>query len=370
MAKKILMGCYAEPCHAGANTSAYRLFKMMQGDGLDVHYVNLIDERDADYYRYIFGNNFDNPQCLDGVYNCVLTGCLFNQHPELADLIEQISPDISIGVEYIAALLMKRAAPQTNLLFIASGCKQVKTHIEKKKARDAISLIESMRRTTGVPVILDNYESQAVVNSDFVITVSDMIKFFYQHFYPFQIGKIYTDVVWCIDWAYKGAQDFLRLNRSFSKREIDIIFVASAWNRAEENYRFVKEMVSQFKGLNIHIVGEVEKRIPYAKHHRLMTKLEDLFALLGNTKTVVCASLFDGSPGILFEASAMGCNIVASRNCGNWQICNEGLLVDPFNLDNFVDKIPLSLRQKYDDNIEIFLKTNSYKNLIDTILVF
>ena len=30
----------------------------------------------------------------------------------------------------------------------------------------------------------------------------------------------------------------------------------------------------------------------------------------------------DAAPGILFEGAVMGCNLVASKNCGNWEVCH------------------------------------------------
>jgi glycosyltransferase involved in cell wall biosynthesis len=163
--------------------------------------------------------------------------------------------------------------------------------------------------------------------------------------------------------------DFARLQEPFHKREIDVIFIASSWNRSEKNYKFVKEIASRLKDLNIHVVGEVEKKDNNATYHNLITNRKEMFGLLGNSKTIVSPSLFDAAPGILFEASAMGCNIVASKNCGNWMLCNEILLVDPFNLSSFLEKIHLSLSKKYDDNINYFFKTNSYNNFIETILL-
>jgi len=51
-----------------------------------------------------------------------------------------------------------------------------------------------------------------------------------------------------------------------------------------------------------------------------------VFRLMGNAKTIVSTSRYDAAPGILFEGSVMGCNLVASRNCGNWKICHTELL--------------------------------------------
>jgi glycosyltransferase involved in cell wall biosynthesis len=146
-----------------------------------------------------------------------------------------------------------------------------------------------------------------------------------------------------------------------------VLFIAGSWTRPEKNYALVSKLVSSLKGLNIHIVGEAESRADHAIHHGLIVKREDLFSLLGRTKALVCPSLFDAAPGILFEGSAMDCNLVASKNCGNWKICNERLLVDPFTPEEFLKKTVLSVSEKFDDNMSFFLKTDSYHSLLDTL---
>src|SRR5262245_54754460 len=107
MAKRIVFGCYEIPGYGGAATASYQLFQTMQQDDFDVHYVNLIDEQDAAYFSYAFGSTYGNPLSIDHVHNCVLAGPLYSQHPELSDLIKDIAPDLMIGVDFIAALLMK-----------------------------------------------------------------------------------------------------------------------------------------------------------------------------------------------------------------------------------------------------------------------
>jgi glycosyltransferase involved in cell wall biosynthesis len=340
----------------------------MRKDGLDVHYLNIIDEEDADFFRYMFGENFGNPKLLNNVYNCVLKGPLFTPHPELETLISDLSPDTLLGIGYIAAYLLKQAAPQKPLIFLTTGCEQAKKFIATKG--DAFSLYEYIRGAKGPPLVFHKLEKETVALSDLVITHSDTIMFLYQYFFPSHSGKIYPDVIWFAEWIYKEALDYSELQKPFRERNIDIIFVASSWSRPEKNYNLVKKIVSEYKDLNIHIVGETEKECFHANYHGLVTRRDELFALLGESKTIVCPSLFDAAPGILFEASAMGCNIITSKNCGNWHICNEKLLVDPFNLNGFLEKISLSLSRKYEDNIDYFMRNKSYKNLIDTSSVF
>jgi glycosyltransferase involved in cell wall biosynthesis len=368
MGKKTLLGCYEVPGYGGASTAGYILFELMRKDGLDVHYLNIIHEEDVDFFRYMFGENFGNPKLLHNVYNCVLKRPLFTVHPELDSFISDLSPDSLLGIGYITAYLLKQACPQKRLIFLTTGCEQAKKCIGRKG--DAFSLNEYIRGAKGPPVGFHEREKETVALSDLVITHSDMVLFLYNYFFPYQQGKIYSDVIWFAEWIYKEALDYHELQKPFQERNIDVIFVASSWSRPEKNYNLVKKIASKYKDLNIHIAGETEKEDSYAEYHGLVTRREELFALLGDSKTIVCPSLFDAAPGVLFEASAMGCNIIASKNCGNWQICNEALLVDPFNLNGFIERISVSLSKKYEDNIDYFMKTESYKNLIDTISVF
>ena len=59
----------------------------------------------------------------------------------------------------------------------------------------------------------------------------------------------------------------------------------------------------------------------------------------------------------------MGCNIVASKNCGNWELCNEQLLVSDYTADAFADAIRRASTSKFEDNLDQFLEPSSYKAL-------
>ena len=370
MSRKILLGCFEVPGWGGASTSSYKLFELMRNDGLEVTFLNIIAEQDADYFKYLFGETIGNPKGLENVYNCFLEGRTFDPQPELQKLINKIDPDIIVGIGWIASLLMKREAPGRKLIYVTSGCDQVVKYIMKKEWSDYISIYNYIQKSNNNLQITSQAEKQAVDSADLIIAHSDMNLFLYKYFFWKLSGKIYSETVWFAEWIYKDALDYEILKIPFNKREIDLIFIASSWSRPEKNYKFLREITSRLKGVNIHVVGELENKDNHATYHNLITNREVLFGLLGNSKTIVCTSLFDSAPGVLFEASAMGCNIITSKNSGNWMLCNEELLVDPFNITNFLNKIPLSLKKKYDDNIDYFLKRNSYKNLIETILLF
>ena len=110
--------------------------------------------------------------------------------------------------------------------------------------------------------------------------------------------------------------------------------------------------------------------LPSVTHHEFLADRGALFELLGRARCVVCPSHIDAAPGVLFEASAMGCNVVASRNCGNWELCHSDLLADPVRLDRFAECSRRALRKKYVDNLEVFLARASYADFVRTLEAF
>jgi hypothetical protein len=369
MNRKFLLGCYEVPGYGGASTSAYQLLQWMRRSGLEVSFLNLIDEQDAAYFRYTFGESFGNPDGLPNVYNCLLNGPLYSAHSELTDLLGRIAPDVIIGEDFISSLLMKRAFPSSPLLFYTTGSLLMKDAIERHEVRDFVSHAGTIRKTISSPVVAKNEELEAVNAADLVIAHCDMIPFLYQHYYPYQACKLYTEVIWKAEWIYGEAAVFASFKEPFEHRDIDVLFMASSWDRPQKNFPMLRNIFSRLKKTNVHIVGSCSERLPGATHHELTTHREDVFRLLGRTKTVVCPSCCDAAPGALFEAAALGCNVITSKNAGNWQLCNEQLLVGPYTAGEFVDKIRLSLSKKFEDNIDFFLNQKSYQKLIDLLAV-
>ncbi len=370
MNKRILLGCYEIPGFGGANTSTYELFEKLQNDGFDVFYLNLIDAVDLDYFKYVFGADFGNPKCLRNVYNCILNRSFSRTDSELAKLIGEVKPNIMVGDGYIAALLLKKAEPGINMIFTTTGCMSVQQLIGRKVIRNATEFTELMNRETGNALFLNHQEKEAVKASDLVITHSDMIKSFYEHIYASYTGKIYPDVIWRAQWIRQSALDFIHLCKPFAEREIDLLFVSSSWNRPEKNYELVRNVVPRLKGLNIQIVGDTDCEIPDAVHHGIIAERKHLFGLMGNSKSIASPSVFDSAPGILFEGATLGCNLIASKNCGNWQLCNDNLLVASCDESEFIEKIILASTRKFEANMEFFLHKNCYEKLLETIVAF
>jgi len=371
MSKRILTTCYEIPGHGGASTSSYNLFRMMQNDGLNVHYMNIIRPDHEVYYKYIFGDKFGNPRELENVHNCVLDSKDLSgkAHKNIVKLINKIQPEIILGVHYIAPLLIKETFPEIPLIYYASGCMQMQELLRKRKISNFLSFYEAIKESNNVPEIVNNYEKIVIEKSILILTHSEIIKTLYKYFYNSHVSKIYDDVIWKFEWIYNDGMSYSNLAKPFEERDIDILFISTDWNRIEKNKALLLELLGKLENYNVTIIGEIEKNYSYVSYRNIISDRKELFNTLGNSKCLVSVSSYDPAPGILYEASAMECNIVASKNCGNWQICNYDLLVNNYNAFEFLEKIKLSLTKKYNDNKDYFIKTDSYRNLNDILEV-
>lgn len=366
MNKKILIGCYEVPGFGGANTVGYRLFEQMQSDGYKVNYLNIINELDLEYFIYLYGDDFGNPKSLDNVHNVIVEGKLFKLHENLTEFVSDMSPDIIISIGYIAAYLLKVPYPQSSVIYLTTGCAQIKNYLEKDSKIDSIE-IEKRLRNIDLPVIYNQNELKAVDKSDLIITHSQIIFDYYSIFFPLYTTKIHPEVFSFASYIYDDASDYKYMYKAFDRRKVDVLFVSSSWNRVEKNFQMAKRIAESLPNCNVQIIGETKGNIKNAIHHGIVTDREKLFEIMADTKTIVCPSKFDAAPGVLFEGSALGCNLVTSKNCGNWDLCNPQLLVENYDVKHFVDKINLSLESEYEDNIDRYLNNNAYSQLVETL---
>jgi glycosyltransferase involved in cell wall biosynthesis len=175
-------------------------------------------------------------------------------------------------------------------------------------------------------------------------------------------------VFWFAEWVAHDAAEYSSLALPFAERDIDVLFVASTWMRKEKNFGLVADIAERVPGFSVHVVGEFPESIPSVTHHGFVGTRADLFRIMGRARTVVCPSSFDAAPGILFEASVMGCNVVASKNCGNWELCNEQLLVTEYTADAFAESIRRAHSAKFADHMTRFLNRSSYRTLKDVLV--
>ena len=262
---------------------------------------------------------------------------------------------------------IRQSIADGNVVYLTTGCGRMKEILRNdENGSDYLSFERSMAMDATSSAAITP-EHQAVAGCRLVITHSDMTQRLYRHFFREFEGKIAREVVWFAEWIYAEALNHASAARAFADRTIDVLFVARSWYRDEKNYALLREIVPRMSQLNVHIVGETQDDIAGATHSHFVANRGKLFELMGNAKAVACPSKFDAAPGILFEASALGCNVVASKNCGNWMICCEELIAESLQPSAFAAAILRAGERKYDDRVEYFFRQAGYRKLL-TIL--
>lgn len=364
MRPKILLACNQVPNYGGANTTFYILFEILQKGGWDVHYLNIIEHNRLKFYQETFGNGLGNPRKLSNVHNL-----LFNNERSLSylkGLIDVVKPDLIMGKNFIAPYLLKSQRPDIETWFLPSSCSQIRNGIYKGILSSEVEALEKTESYGNSIPMSWPPEIRAVESADKIICHSKTTSFWFNHFYPEYKHKISEKILWSAPLVYEKLSKQKLGFKIFDDRAIDILFVANRWSRAEKNYGMVKEITKRCRGLNIHIVGECEDEVEGAVYHKFLMHHE-VIGSMKDTKTVVSTSIYDPAPNVLFEASIMGCNVVASKNCGNWELCNPLLLVEPYCLENYIKKINLSLSERFQDNIEYFLQDDPVTQITELI---
>ena len=364
--RRIMVTCFETPGYGGASTATYALFEQMQRDGLDVSYLNLVNADSVPVLRRTFGPNFDNPAGLRDVRTYCLDGAFHQPQPTLSRLIDEIAPDIVLAVGFIAALALKQAAPEKKVVFFTAGCDQIDRYLQLHG--DAVGVCNALRVGADPPLILHEWERRAVERADLILVHSPLVRELFTGFYPYHVGKLYPVVISMEEWIRADARQYASLAQPFDARDVDLLFVASRWDRVEKNFPFVREIIEHCPELRTHVVGLAAPPVGASVRHGLLTSRAELFALMARARAVVCPSLFDAAPGVLFEADALGCNVVASKNCGNWALCAPELLVERRTVSGFVAAARHGAARAFSRDKSLDM-TGSYALLLDICAV-
>ncbi len=365
-APTFLLGCFEIPGWGGAATVSYALFERMQRDGFAVHYVNLVRQEEAAMLAEAFGAAAGNPAGLADVHTLLLADPLWRAHAELTALIETLRPDLLVARGFVAAALMARAAPDVPLAFLTSGCAQVKRLLHAGVIDDFVDFRRLVARGARFTAPRRDAEAGAVAHSDLIVLHSPLVREAFEHFFPSDMGRVYAPLVSVADDVLHDAAPYRSLAQPFAVRDIDVLVVASNWQRPEKNAALLRRIGATCGDLRLHVVGANAPADMVAQHHGIVADRAAIYALLGRAKVLVCPSSWDPAPGVLFEASLMGCNVVASPNCGNWELCDEQLLAR--TSDAFVPCLRRALAAPLPDHRARF--HGGYADLLETLQAF
>lgn len=371
----ILIGCFEVPGWGGAATSGYRLFERLQRDGHDVAFLSLVERRDVSFFRFVFGDGFGNPDGLRDVHVAVLEEPLPGPQPALRARLDALGPSVVVGRGHVASRLMFGATPGAHHLYMTTGSATAKLAVGRRLATDHRDLLARLDRAAPLPV--SAMERQAVLESDVVLAHSPLVADLLPRLFPRQAGKLVPGILWnpgAVEHLTGGGRDGAADGGGaapppFAERDIDVLFAANSWRRREKNAGWVTAIAERCPELSVHVVGEWPDGPAGVTHHGFVPDRAAFSALLDRSRVLASCSRWDAAPDVLFEAAGRGCNVVASRNCGNWTLCPAELVVDPFTIDGFVEAIRLAREGPLLPNTGPFLDPDPYAELVDILTV-
>lgn len=324
-----VVACFEVPGYGGAAGMAHRLAGALD----EVHptiCLNLISAEHRDFYLYKFGEHWKNPLGLPRVSTCYLPPTLEAQRESLHRFLQQCCPSLVLAVGYVAGrLLHSQGFP---VIYLAWGCREMTARIEQGSFVAGDSLQDVRPAKAGG-------ETEVVDGVDYLVCDSPLTVEAFTRFWPAQSGKIHPISLSLERFQEAEARRYLGFSKPFEERSIDLMFSASNWERETKNFPFAKQLKKRFPHLRVKFLGEG----PVDCVEGLVASREKYFRLLGNTKVLVCPSVFDSAPGVLYEARQMGCNVVASRGCGNAFLAGETGLVRGAGIEEYIEPINKAL---------------------------
>ena len=340
--RRPVLAVFEPPGYGGASTITYRLHRDFVERGYDSSLIILVEESHRDFYRLSLGESYANPDGLPGVFE-------LTRHPRapLTELLDRLDPDFLVGVGWIGALALKQAAPKRLCLLFSVGLAQAEPWLGGFADRQALSLTRQLEALAGLRLPTFGGEPRALQLCDYLLAPSPMVRDFYRRLFPGCAGKLDPEPLWVAPLCLSESQTHQELRRPFEERDVDVLFSASNWGRWEKGFDLMMDLLAQIPDCRAHVAGVVPPRQRAALGdravcHGLLSRREH-YQLVGRSRCVAATSCFDAAPGLLFEAVQMGCNPVASRNCGNWQICPDGLVAASFDSEAFAGCIRRAL---------------------------
>lgn len=371
---KILLTSTQHPGNGGAATNLYKLNKYLLNKNVHVYCVFFLCNKED------LNNITIDP---DDLKNVSFIRCFWkdgrlldydkqtNQYMEYTDdyisnfknkIINYLGgePDLIYAKNYLAPITCKELFPKSKIYYLVSGifytsmlnnaydeitsAQKILHNFDyyKNKINDcskilAFTNIEQEIKTLS---IVDG----VIFNSKLTC---DLMKLYYQN-------KVKNDKI--INTSLLRPINNECVN--FNEREYDIIFVCSNFSRKIKNPLFVKELfldqrLSDVKKL---VIGNGDlfnnsdiKKLTILKQQSNSIVLEHM----KNSKLLILPSLFDSSPNTVYEALECGCNVIISKNVGNYEIFNEECICeDTTDKEEWINKISNSIQEKIINNID------------------
>ena len=377
---RILLTSTQSPGNGGAATNVYKLHK---------YFLNNYKEKDIKVYCVFFLCNKEDLNNItinpDDLENVSYIRCFWkdgrlldydkgtNKYIEYTEeykekfkqnIIDSLGgePDIVLAKNYRAPVTSKILFSKSKIYYLVSGVYYLSilnNYLDEKISGQTIlnkfeyyNNILYLLKNKNIPSFSNiKQETETIKLVDGVIFNSKLTT---------KLMKLYyKDII--KDYKIINTSLLKRINNKcddFNTRKYDIIFVCSNFNRKIKNCKFVKDLFlkEELSKYNKIVIGDGDlfedkeiKNITILKQQSNKVVLEKM----KESKLLLLPSLFDSSPNTIYEALDSGCNIVTSKNTGNWELFNsKSVCNDIYNKDEWINKILINVEEKVINNIE------------------
>jgi len=361
--RRLLSVCRGAPAWGDANPWAYALHAILPAAGFEPLLVNMLSDCDAAYFRHLLGERCEDPDQLGGVHRCRLDET-DQGRAALGEIIDAFAPDVAVAWEVDTARLLRQASAALPLVLVGTRCARLDDLIATGAARDFLDFRAAIDRGVLFSVGPDDPELAALRACDLLILPSALARTAQEHLFPAHAGKMYARAISAAEPMAAEAERYRDRRRPFAARNIDVAFVAGDWNVEARGLSLVERIRARLPGRRVALAGECG--VPSGATRLGALTRDALFDLLGRSKVVVAPALADPAASGLFAAAAMGCNVVASPNCGPWELCAEALRVADPTPDACVERIERALGAPIPDHRQRFLDGGT-ADLVETL---
>tara|TARA_B100000902_G_scaffold399844_1_gene472953 strand:- start:1846 stop:2988 length:1143 start_codon:yes stop_codon:yes gene_type:complete len=371
---KILLSSTQYPGNGGAATNLYKLNKYLLSKNIKVYCVFFLCNKEDTTKINIDPDKLGNVsfiRCFWKDGNLLDYNKKTNQYIKYSDdyisnfknkIIDYLDgePDVIYAKNYLAPITCKKLFPKSKIYYLVSGVFYT-------------SMLNNIYdELTSAQKILNNFDYyKKKINECKNLTTFTNIE---QEIYTLKMvdGVIYNSKL-TNDLMNLYYKEHIKENKiintsllkpinnnceNFMSREYDLIFVCSNFGRKIKNSLFVKELLldERLSDINKIIIGDGDlfnnlniKNLTILKQQSNSIVLD----YMKNSKLLILPSLFDSSPNTVYEALEYGCNVIISKNVGNYNIFNsDSVCEDIYDKDEWINKILNSINKKIINNIE------------------
>lgn len=348
--KRVLLCSIDAPFIGGAGTNAYNLIKLLR---------NIFKHDVVGLFVYTDSKLDKDPHNIGRIarYNAKIES-LDNVRKNLLKLLGA-DPEYMIAKNYISVHICKRLFPKSKIIFLPSGSsfyghyctkygiKTVNQLIGDLK-KDNVRLYDIVNGNGGWPCYPMSCpqgcdcEMRAIILSDKIIPNSEVTENLFRYLYKNlktggtkmtdKITKhIYTSGLYDYKYIYSNIEDI-----PFENRLYDIVFACYNWRRNLKNVDLINRIIkdSRFDEFKILVAGNGVNLVKKEEKFNVITlpclDNRELLSYFNNTRCYVCPSYYDSFPNTITESQICGCNIVTSKNVGQYKLINPNLLVEKF----------------------------------------